>query len=597
MRLLNASTIELEEFTPNRIPPYAILSHTWGIQEVIFEDFQRGAVDSTTKKEPWGEMQDSCQRAMEDGLEYIWIDTCCINKSSSAELSECLNSIFAWYGKASICYAYLVNVPPAAGDPNQPGSAFEHSRWFTRGWTLQELLAPAEVLFFSQHWTEIGRKSIDEKEDALCRTLSRITRIDEDILKHRKPLEFESVARRMAWAAHRETTRPEDMAYSLMGIFSVHMPMLYGEGSERAFLRLQEEIMKQSDDQTIFAWVDCEVSETSLHGLLATSPSKFAGCHHILPYQDWAPRQPYSMTNRGLRIELPIIRREKDEYVAVLDCPSPPEYEDTSFLAFFLKRLSTVDGQYTRVKVDRLAEVHEQGPMQTIYVRQTVTLTNLGSIFWNHILQLRGMPGDPYRLVNVLAPIEIKCPVGLSSSRAGTSNHGFPQTFRIMKGVGNHLLCFAVFERTDGRALIVMLGSEEGFSVGFDVIDAQGPDRFDIEDSKTVRNIYQARKLGSWVTLEDHLVCVDAEPRVHNGTKYYMIDIKIHAVHEQSNPLNAVSDALQSPNMDIRPAIRPLKKPESKPLPDAPQTAKRKSAFGLRRMFGDNHRNTGSDRH
>lgn len=153
----------------------------------------------------------------------------------------------------------------------------------------------------------------------------------------------------MSWAAHRETTRPEGIAYCLMGVFSVNMPMLYGEGAEKAFLRLQEEIMKQSDDHTIFAWVDRDASWLSLRGLLATSPSMFAGCHDILAYQDWAPRQPYSMTNRGLRIELPIIRRGEDEYVAALDCPSPPQYEDTSFLAIFLRRLSTVDEQYARV--------------------------------------------------------------------------------------------------------------------------------------------------------------------------------------------------------------------------------------------------------
>lgn len=200
----------------------------------------------------------------------------------------------------------------------------------------------------------------------------------------------------MSWAAHRETTRPEDIAYCLMGVFSVKMPMLYGEGAEKAFLRLQEEIMKQSDDHTIFAWVDRDASWLSLRGLLATSPSMFAGCHDILAYQDWAPRQPYSMTNRGLRIELPIIQRGEDEYVAALDCPSPPRYEDTSFLAIFLRRLSTVDEQYARVKVDRLAEVHERGPMQTIYVRQKIAIPDLGGIFRSHFLQLRELSGNRY---------------------------------------------------------------------------------------------------------------------------------------------------------------------------------------------------------
>lgn len=106
---------------------------------------------------------------MEDGLEYVWIDSCCIDKSS-AELSESLNSMYAWYAKAQICYAYLVDVP-AADDPSQPGSAFEQSKWLTRGWTLQELLTPAGIFFFLQDWTEIGKKSTDEKKmryAALC---------------------------------------------------------------------------------------------------------------------------------------------------------------------------------------------------------------------------------------------------------------------------------------------------------------------------------------------------------------------------------------------------------------------------------------------
>lgn len=175
----------------------------------------------------------------------------------------------------------------------------------TRGWTLQELLAPSEIVFFSRDWVEIGKKS------TLCGILSKITRIDEKILMHVKPLESASIAKRMSWAAHRKTTRSEDIAYCLMGIFSVNMPMLYGEGGERAFLRLQEEIMKHSDDQSIFAWVDREAPSDSLHGLLATSPSKFAGCHTIFPYDNWDPRPPYSMTNRGLRIDLQSPNTEK----------------------------------------------------------------------------------------------------------------------------------------------------------------------------------------------------------------------------------------------------------------------------------------------
>ena len=568
MHLLKAATIELEEFPPNRIPPYAILSHTWQTQEVIFDDFRHGKSSAElerTKKASWSKIQGSCKCTLNDGLEYVWIDSCCVDKSSSAELSETLNSMFAWYEKATICYAYLADVS-ADGDPNQPGSAFEHSKWFTRGWTLQELLAPREILFFSHDWAEIGKKSTEKNQ--LCSTISKITRIDEDTLMHQKPLGFSSVARRMAWAAHRETTRPEDIAYCLMGVFSINMPMLYGEGGEKAFLRLQEEIMKESDDQTIFAWVDRETSDISLRGLLATSPLKFAGCHNIFPYQDWAPRQPYSMTNRGLRIELPIIRRGVDEYVAALDCPSPPQYGDSSFLAIFLKRLSTVDEQYARTKVGTLAEVHERGPMQTIYVRQTIAIPDLGGIFRSHILQLREMRGVQYRAVKTLAPDDAKGAVALTSTRTGLAADRLPRAYKIVKGRSNHLLCCLVFERTGGPALLVMLGSEEGFAIGFDAIDAQNPEMFDNDDLEAIRQVYVPRKSGNWITLDDHSVRVDAEPRIHNSSKYYLIDVTIQPIYKPTNPIKAISDALQTPSLGIRPAIKPRKEPEKKPDPE-----------------------------
>ena len=163
-------------------------------------------------------------------------DLCCIDKTSSAELSEAINSMYRWYQESGVCYAYLADVPP---------NAFSKSRWFTRGWTLQELIAPSTVIFLDQKWQEIGTKS------SLQRVISEITGIPTDILLG-GDLEDASIAQRMSWASKRETTRVEDAAYCLMGIFSIHMPMLYGEG-ERAFIRLQEEIMRVSDDHSLFA--------------------------------------------------------------------------------------------------------------------------------------------------------------------------------------------------------------------------------------------------------------------------------------------------------------------------------------------------------
>ena len=180
------------------------------------------------------------------GHEWAWADTCCIDKTSSAELTEAINSMFRYYQHAEVCYVYLRDVP-ADDDPAEPYSAFDRSRWHTRGWTLQELLAPPTVVFLSQTWTVLGDKF------RLASTLTRITQIPESVLRLEKDVAEMSVAQRMSWAAERETTRVEDRAYCLFGLFGINMPTLYGEGSN-AFYRLQEEILRTSVDASLFTW-------------------------------------------------------------------------------------------------------------------------------------------------------------------------------------------------------------------------------------------------------------------------------------------------------------------------------------------------------
>ncbi|KAI0767526.1 heterokaryon incompatibility protein-domain-containing protein [Fomes fomentarius] len=191
-------------------------------------------------------IKEACAIALADGYRYIWIDSCCIDKSSSSELSEAINSMFNWYSNAAICYAYLVDVPDD-DDPHVSDSGFSKSRWFRRGWTLQELVAPKIVVFFSSGWRVLGTKS------TLASVIAKKTRIQPAILSLEEPLHTVSVAARMSWASRRTCTRVEDHAYSLLGIFDINMPTLYGEGS-RAFMRLQEEIMKKIPDQSLFAW-------------------------------------------------------------------------------------------------------------------------------------------------------------------------------------------------------------------------------------------------------------------------------------------------------------------------------------------------------
>ncbi|PIL28750.1 hypothetical protein GSI_08794 [Ganoderma sinense ZZ0214-1] len=191
-------------------------------------------------------IRDACAVARANGFRYIWIDSCCIDKSSSSELSEVINSMYSWYARAAICYAYLADVP-ANGDHWKHRSRFRESRWFLRGWTLQELIAPLHVEFLAEDWTVIGSKH------ALVDLIQSVTKIEYKALLHLEPLDKFSVAQRLSWAAERKTTRVEDQAYSLLGIFDINMPTLYGEG-EGAFRRLQEEIMRRIPDQSLFAW-------------------------------------------------------------------------------------------------------------------------------------------------------------------------------------------------------------------------------------------------------------------------------------------------------------------------------------------------------
>ncbi|KAK3365868.1 heterokaryon incompatibility protein-domain-containing protein [Lasiosphaeria ovina] len=147
MRLLNVETFRLEEFFGIDPPPYVILSHTWGKddEEVSHRDFLDGKLDLPATRPI--KLSGCCQQAQDDGYHYVWIDTCCIDKTNSVELQEAINSMFRWYREAQICYAYLADVP-AGHDPEDPESAFSSSRWFIRGWTLQELLASLNLRFY-----------------------------------------------------------------------------------------------------------------------------------------------------------------------------------------------------------------------------------------------------------------------------------------------------------------------------------------------------------------------------------------------------------------------------------------------------------------
>ncbi|KAF5334002.1 hypothetical protein D9758_017533 [Tetrapyrgos nigripes] len=297
MRLLNTKTLKLAEFYAD-IPLYAILSHTWEKEEVTFQDIQN--LETARLKAGFAKVSNACARARNYDFEWIWIDSCCINKESSAELSEAINSMYQYYEDAAVCYVYLCDVS-IEFHPRNPKSMFKDSRWFKRGWTLQELLAPDYVIFLDKDWVRIGTRW------TLRDVVSVITSIPVEVFKGRDINRY-SVAQRMSWAASRETTRAEDQAYSLMGMFGVNMPPIYGEGGAKAFMRLQQEIIKISDDRSIFAWVAASSEHDENRGLLAKSPYEFRMSGEVKASESdcIGDRSSYSFGNNGLRIHLPL---------------------------------------------------------------------------------------------------------------------------------------------------------------------------------------------------------------------------------------------------------------------------------------------------
>ncbi|KAJ8453952.1 hypothetical protein ONZ51_g13310 [Trametes cubensis] len=284
MWLLSTASLKLEEFkdTSQVKVRYAILSHVWQEDEKTFQhirELQSKGVQTYEDQDVGSKIRRCINVAKSLGFEWLWIDTCCIDKTSSSELEESINSMFKWYAEADVCFAYLFDVP-ADCYIEAPQSEFWRSKWFTRGWTLQELIAPRQLIFMSAQWVALGTKA------ALADILEEITGVDAEILTFRRALQHVGVARRLSWASRRITSKVEDKAYSLMGLFDVTMPTIYGEGM-KAFRRLQEEIMKRSHDYTLFAWgrtlssVMPYSQETRRHKrdmssrLFALSPSSF----------------------------------------------------------------------------------------------------------------------------------------------------------------------------------------------------------------------------------------------------------------------------------------------------------------------------------
>ena len=280
MRLINVDTLIFEEFYYEKLPLYVILSHTWASdeEEISF----RHMMLRTLPDEPNAglvKLRGCCNQAKKYGIGYVWIDTCYIDKTNSVELNEAINSMFHWYRDAQICYAYLSDFPDKGLTGEEAAAHFRTSRWFTRGWTLQELLVPRSLVFYNSRWQPLGTKA------QLSDDLAKSTGIPREILLDIRDLYTASVAQRMSWAAWRQIRRKEDVAYCLLGIFGVVMPMIYGEGTEMAFLRLQQEILRRKQDHSILAW---GLGAESTGRLLAAAPSDFTNSGDIVPRKNLA---------------------------------------------------------------------------------------------------------------------------------------------------------------------------------------------------------------------------------------------------------------------------------------------------------------------
>ena len=333
MRFLKTDTLEFEQIPDSELHleknQYAILSHRWGSDEdeVSFEDVLFSAEFS--HKQGFHKLKGFCDVAFSENCRYGWVDTCCINKKDSVELGEAINSMYQWYRSSKTCVVYLNDVPQ---------KQLTDSEWFDRGWTLQELIAPDTVSFFDHDWNLIGTK-IDLVVD-----LSRRTRVPEDVLSNAIEPSTCSVAQRMSWAANRTTARVEDRAYSLMGLFDVYMPMIYGE-RERAVLRLQQHIVQKTKDESMFAWdMDFPDSIKAYSGLYAPSPLAYTRCSDIIKTDG---SRGFSESNGELSIWSRILPRSPGTHYAVLNCTHKDFPQKRIFI---LIGNTSVEGEFVRVR-------------------------------------------------------------------------------------------------------------------------------------------------------------------------------------------------------------------------------------------------------
>ena len=403
MRLLHAKTLTFEDFLGSNIPVYAIVSHRWGETELSYQSFLRDKeqyVRGHLESYGWAKIVKAAELALQWGLQWVWLDMICINKESSAELTEAINSMYDWYRYASTCFVFLPDVEydeawdreesstlaftaevdttilPAVDHRwahDRPGlrilqpivhkpvpmyeQEFIESTWFGRSWTLQELLAPGSVVFFNSKFQSIGTRN------TLAPLIKKATKIPLKFLEDSngsRPLVTEAcVAERMRWASHRDATRTEDKAYSMLGLFQVNLPLLYGEGN-RAFRRLQIEILKETHDESLLAWMSelaliPGLPSTANSPVLSRSTNMFL--HARAAVCPFIQRKHYEVTNMGLRFTLPVSPSSENTFssLAVFDLDNLMRYGASSSLLFPLNCIGACKGVDGKIITGRLA--------------------------------------------------------------------------------------------------------------------------------------------------------------------------------------------------------------------------------------------------
>ena len=399
MLLLNIKTCKLEAFEEgpklrDALEKCAIISHRWGNdrEELSFQQYRErmtrleykddqfdnpGNTSASSEGESAGffktararlkaQEQEPTQPQLD--LEYIWMDTCCINKEERRGHEKAIILMFSWYRSAKVCYAYLPDVSVQKRDFQEEEQeedketkkvkvtkprigSFQDSNWFTRGWTLQELLAPREMHFFDRYWRFIGTKA------TLSAQIQRVTGIEAQYLNG--DVSKACIAVKMSWLARRKTTEVEDMAYCMFGLFGIDTYIRYGEG-EGAFLRLGQELIRQKPaDESIFAWkspeIDPKIDSGPLScGLLAPWPTCYLGSENLtIESRKYRQRKGYNFTSGGIEFQVPnklpengnaadwmaLVARNRKTYWLKLNCWDPrDELGDRDTITIYLQK-------------------------------------------------------------------------------------------------------------------------------------------------------------------------------------------------------------------------------------------------------------------